>query len=369
VAVARDEQGRLVMVKRSGPGPGADRLRREAAALAGATGAGCVDLVVLADEPDGGARLTTAWVGGGTLATALPQGPERVRAVAGALAASLGQLHDRGLVHGRVAPEHVLLDGDRPVLCGLAGARLPGEDEGPSPEDDVAALLSLVDGLLGEARGDLAGRLRGVVAAGTGGGAAAVAARLEALDPVPPAPRREVRPRRAAPAPAARPRVRGMVVSGAAAVVLLVSAVSLLRDGGGSGAAPARPTTTTRPPCPPAGSPAADLDGDGCAEALSLRSGVVTSGNRRWQVGEAGDLAAVADWDCDGRATAAVVRPAAGEVWVYDAWATASRRVTARPGPDAPGATAVRAVPARTGRCARLEVTTAEGGRRLLDLG
>jgi hypothetical protein len=353
-----------VAVKRSGPGPAADRLRREAAALAAAGGAGCVELVEVVDEPDGGIRLTTAWVGGATLATALPLRPERARAVTGALASSLAQLHDHGLVHGRVTPEHVLLDGDRPVLCGFAEARLPGEDEGPATEGDVAALLALVHGLLGGARGELAERLRGVVAAGTGGGATAVAARLAALDPPPPPPR-EIRPRRAVSPP--RAPVRGMVASGVAALVLLVVAVSVLRDGGGSAAAPARPVTT-RASCPRAGGPAADLDGDGCPEALSVASGVVTAGDRRWRVGDPGDLSAVADWDCDGRASAAVVRPATGQVWIYDDWATASRPVTARPGPTAPGATAARAVPGRAG-CARLEVTTSDGGRQLLDLG
>jgi hypothetical protein len=86
-------------------------------------------------------------------------------------------------------------------------------------------------------------------------------------------------------------------------------------------------------------------------------------------VGGAADLAAVADWDCDGRATAAVVRPTTGEVWVYDRWASDGEQVTARPGPTAPGAVAARAVPdPGPGSCERLEVTTAEGGRRRLDL-
>src|SRR5829696_8885000 len=134
MAVARDEDGRLVVTKQAGPGPGAERLRREALALELAAGAGCVELVEVADGSDGDTRLVTVWVGGGTLATALPLGPERLLAVAGALAGTLAQLHERGLVHGRVSAEHVLHDGDRPVLCGLGDARLPGEEDGPAPE-------------------------------------------------------------------------------------------------------------------------------------------------------------------------------------------------------------------------------------------
>jgi hypothetical protein len=361
MAVEREPEGRLVAVKRADLGAGADRLRHEAAALEAAAGAGPVELVELGEETGGGVRLVTRWVGGGNLATALPLGPTRVLAVARALAASLAELHRRGLVHGAVAPEHVLLDGDRPVLCGFGGARLPGDDDGPSADEDVTALLALLDGLVGDDRGPLPDRLRAVVVAGSGGGAAAVADRLAAVEPAP----REVRPRRP---PAARtPPVRGLVVAGGAAVVLLVLAGAMWRTGGGTDAPPVR-STTTAPACGPPSPPSADLDGDGCPEPVVVTDGVVTAGDRRWRVAESEDLAAVADWDCDGRATAAVVRPGTGEVWVYDGWAAADRPVTARPGPDVPGVTRARAVPARGG-CARLEVTTAGRGRRLLDLG
>ncbi len=344
MAVARDEDGRLVMVKRAGPGPGADRLRREATVLEHTTGRGCVELVAVADVPGGGVRLTTAWVGGGSLATALPLRPARVLVLARALAGTLADLHAAGVVHGRVAPDHVVLaEGDRPLLCGLADARLPDEDEGPTPAADVIALLALVADLVGDARGDLADGLRAVVAAGPAGGATAVAARLGALAPPPrrptPSPPRDLRPRRTPP-PRRRPPVRGLVVAGVSAVVLLGLTVTVVRGARGPEAAPVRPATTvtTRPPCPAASPTAVDLDGDGCGEAVAVRAGVVTAGERRWQVGEPDDLAAVGDWDCEGPATAAVVRPATGEVWVYDRWASADRPVTARPGPAAMGA-------------------------------
>lgn len=363
MAVTRDDEGRLVVVKRSGPGAAAARLRREAAALRVAAGAGCVELVEVAEEPDGGVRLLTAWGGSGTLATALPMRPDRVLGVARALAGSLVELHARGVVHGRITRQHVVLDGDRPVLCGLGGARLPGDADGPAPGDDVAALLALVEELLGDAGGDPADRLRGVLAAGGAGGAAAVADRLASVAEPRPVPGRESRRRRIS--PERRPPVRGLAVAGVAGVALLGLTVAVLRDGGGSDARPALPPATTAAPCRAAGS--VDLDGDGCPDGVTVRDGVVAAGEHRWRVGEDGDLAAVADWDCDGRATAAVVRPATGEVWVYDGWATADRPLTARPGPAAPGATAARAVPGRPG-CDRLEVTTADGGRRVLDL-
>jgi hypothetical protein len=76
----------------------------------------------------------------------------------------------------------------------------------------------------------------------------------------------------------------------------------------------------------------------------------------------------VADWDCDGRATPALVRAATGEVWVYDRWATAAGPVAARPGPPAPGVPAAVAAVDGPDGCAGLEVTIAEGYVRLLDL-
>jgi hypothetical protein len=370
VTLRTDEGGRPVLVKRAETGPAAARLRREAAALELAAGAGAVELVELADEPDGGLRLVTAWVGGGSLATARLD-PERLVRVARALATDLATLHARGLVHGRVAPDHVLLDGDRPALCGFSACRLPGEAEGPSTEDDVAALLALIEVILGDHRGDGADRLRAVVAAGAGGGAVAVADRLAAPPPGrrPPPPRE---PRRApGPRPPRRPTERrppvgALLAAGAGAVVLLVLAASVWR-GNGTPPGDPPPSTTTAPTCPVPPAPAADLDGDGCQEPVRVRGAVVASGDRRWAVGDETDVAAVGDWDCDGRATAAVVRAATGQVWVYDAWATAGRTVTARPGPEAPGATAARAVAAPEG-CDRLEVTTPGGGRRVLDL-
>jgi hypothetical protein len=104
---------------------------------------------------------------------------------------------------------------------------------------------------------------------------------------------------------------------------------------------------------------------------VAVRDGVVHADGTRWRVGEPADLAAVADWDCDGRATAAVVRPATGEVWVYDDWVPAGATATARPVPAVPGlvgAASARPVVDDEG-CARLEVATAGGERRSLVLG
>lgn len=47
-----------------------------------------------------------------------------------------------------------------------------------------------------------------------------------------------------------------------------------------------------------------------------------TSARRRFALGSAGDEVVLGDWDCDGRATPAVYRPATGEVHLFAAWPT-----------------------------------------------
>ena len=46
------------------------------------------------------------------------------------------------------------------------------------------------------------------------------------------------------------------------------------------------------------------------------KSGSTTS----WRVGKSGDLAAVADWNCDGEATLGVYRPSSGSWFVFSSW-------------------------------------------------
>jgi len=41
----------------------------------------------------------------------------------------------------------------------------------------------------------------------------------------------------------------------------------------------------------------------------------------RYRLGRDGDVAMLGDWDCDGRATPALYRPATGEVFLFDGFA------------------------------------------------
>lgn len=111
--------------------------------------------------------------------------------------------------------------------------------------------------------------------------------------------------------------------------------------------------------------PSADVDGDGCPDPLKLSDGVVETPAGRYAVGQPGDKIAVGDWDCDGTATAASLRPSTGEVWTFDRW----------PGPDvelegtlvgvAKGATDLLGLDLDADGCDDIVVATPEGRRPL----
>lgn len=134
--------------------------------------------------------------------------------------------------------------------------------------------------------------------------------------------------------------------------------------------APASTTTsTTTPPAGPAGCPApdgpvADVDGDGCARAVTVEGTTVATEDGRFQVGEEGDLVVVGDWDCDGSATPVLVRPSSGDVFVFDRWAT-TEPLTVEATRSVGEVTEARAQ--RQQGCDRLLVT-GDGGERPVDL-
>ncbi|MGI8759319.1 MAG: hypothetical protein ACR2K0_08440, partial [Acidimicrobiales bacterium] len=118
--------------------------------------------------------------------------------------------------------------------------------------------------------------------------------------------------------------------------------------------------------CPPVPAPvAADVDGDGCEEGVDVEGGVVRTAGSRWQVATGAEIVLVGDWDCDGSATPAVVRPGSGEVWRYPRWAGAGEDVAAVLGAVVPGAVSATTVErppgAPAGACDRIEVVDAAG--------
>ena len=116
----------------------------------------------------------------------------------------------------------------------------------------------------------------------------------------------------------------------AGAVALLAGVALLVRPATPTARAGATPVRS----CPP---PAAadvddlvgDVDGDGCAETVALDKNVLTKDGERYEVGRAGDVVVLGDWDCDGDATPGVFRPPSGEAHLFDAWATQDRPLPA----------------------------------------
>ncbi|MGE3619793.1 MAG: hypothetical protein AB7L84_04945 [Acidimicrobiia bacterium] len=127
-----------------------------------------------------------------------------------------------------------------------------------------------------------------------------------------------------------------------------------------------RPTVPADPPhaCRGADPGTVDVDGDGCDDVVAVADGVVEVGDRRWAVGDPGDVVVVGDWDCDGVATPAALRPATGEVFAFGSWAGREVEVGALDQVDrAVGLEASR----RQDGCDALTVTLEDGRRMALD--
>ncbi len=390
VSVEVSADGRAVAVKRSHEDKERARLRHEAEMLDAARHPGVVELLGINDT-DTETTLTTFWLGGGSIAD-VPAPPKRLASLGASLATTVADLHDRGVAHGRVTADHVLLDGlGRVVLVGFADAT---RGEAEPPADDVAGIGEILANKLPDdaspprlrpigADRDTIDRLRAVVERATDPApshrpsARALASLLAEIagEPTSRGPIRLPRPL-TTPAPPARVRLVPAVVArvGRRAAVRVVTGTALIAVVATAGlaahtafasSAPSRdqpapialvetsaPTSTsastsaatptatsiqprvwpTSIPCPaPIGSGERhDVDGDGCPEAVTIERGAIVVDEQRFELGDAGDAIAVADWDCDGLDTAALLRPDTGEIFVFDEWASAGVSVTAR---------------------------------------
>jgi len=443
-SVTTDAAGRRVAAKVAGNAEEAVRLEHEAELLEAARHPGVIELVGV-DGHGVGAILLTAHVDGPTLAQVGRLPLEESAGLLAALATTLADLHDLGLVHGAVSPEHVIVGpGGRPVLCGLAYGGRQGQAPRSAPRAFADPARSDADGLDPAFDVFAVGALAAFLAPDPPAGHALarvaeeamsddVSARptaralAEALQNEVPAARL---PRGLAPQPArtpalgtdplaalrrantglgrrpARPRAL-VVVAGLAAAGAVVGAVLL---GGSSGppvtqtatAAPEvvpedygqpgptttraglassstsssttrAPTSTTtparRPACPPATAVLqADVDGDGCPDALRYTDGVLEAGELRWALGQAGDQVATGDWGCQGGRTVALLRPSSGEVFRFDGWAGPGQDLTATAVARVPGGQALRAADVDRDGCHEAVVERATGPAEVIRL-
>lgn len=128
------------------------------------------------------------------------------------------------------------------------------------------------------------------------------------------------------------------------------------------------PTTSraTPPPVPDGCAappfPGPDVDDDGCPDPVTLDGRVAQVGSVRVELGDAGDLVALGDPDCDGVATPALLRPSTGEVFVFRTWSL-SDPIEAEATTVVVGADAISS----PGPCRPFVVTDAGGGRTQID--
>ena len=406
------------MAKVAGTAEEAARLEREARNLEAARHPGVVELVGV-DGHGIGAVLLTAHVDGPTLASVGRLPLEEGAGLLAALATTLADLHDLGLVHGAVRAEHVIIGpGGRPVLCSFAYGGPTGE--GLSPPDDVAALGALARFL---APDPPPGHVLSKVAelSGADRSAREVAELLQREVPAARLPRGLPSPAPVRPAPtpadplaawrrergglgARRRPARSLALAGVVGVVVVAVAGAALRLTRSPAATsptlftdvaeppppdevqPGPPTTraglssssttTTAPAraavrrdCPPAtGVLQADVDGDGCPELLRYADGILEAGDVRWSLGQAGDQVATGDWGCQGGRTVVLFRPSTGEIFRFDAWAGPSEDITATAVGRVPGGLALRAADVDRDGCHEAVVERGTGAAQVVRL-
>ena len=373
--------GQRILVK-SAAGRERSRLRHEAEVLGLLQLSGLVDMLELKEEDDQ-TLLLLLDNGPRTLLWPLDMtGEELLRALQRCCTA-VEQLHAAGWSHGSLRPEHVLLGArGRPKLCSLGDSQpllhLSNEKAAAAIQGDVdqlAAMFAHVANfqIASMSRTDRwrwrqqSRKLRQIAelnqtsttALTTSELATAIGElRCRTISPLGFGRRGVSRRPTPAPGPA-----RGLVTLGAAAagIALLFSAGVALTASSKTPSQTDSAQAATTPPATPASTlpdaplPATtatdtslpdasmpddrgggcglwpminngsglglDIDGDSCPDHIEIAGQFITVGDLTYQVGLPQDRLAVGDWDCDGRATALLLRPSTGELFEFSAWA------------------------------------------------
>ena len=411
VTVSRSEGG-LIAIKQV-PADRAADIQREADLLRRLDHPGLVRFVDIVETADGGRALHTEFVNSDTWASRPLTDPAERAAGMAALAAVVAELHQLGVSHLQLTPPHVLHgEHDLPVLCGLTSA---AEATPENRHTDLAALADLChDPALG--RGALSGKLFSLADEARAGTLSAreLASRLDLLA--------TRRPTRSMPVRVAgggvlaglkrRCRPKPLLTAGAVIGAVLAAFVIGSRSGdpdpppaalapvqdeapgvvagasqdlldqydpidGTDPLAAPEPISAQNPLAEPELVSEQDLIAepdpvavpDPIAEpgqiAVSVReaAAVIEYGGRRYAIGATGDFVETGDWDCDGQATAAIVRPSTGGVVLFDAWPGPGETISLpeRWSVDSPtGADAVA-----HGQCDLLRVYTTAGSKLL----
>jgi hypothetical protein len=129
------------------------------------------------------------------------------------------------------------------------------------------------------------------------------------------------------------------------------------------------PTTAVRSNCPAVGGLLqADIDGDGCPEALRYADGLLQTATVSWALGQAGDQVAIGNWGCQGTRTLALFRPSTGQVFRFDGWAGPGHDLNANVVAVVAGGQALRAADLDRDGCHEVVVERATGPAEIIRL-
>lgn len=324
------------VVVKAGGGELRDRLRREGEVLRRIGGAPVVELAELAEGADH-TELVTSKFGSLTLAESGLLDPGECGAALVALCDAMEELHDLGWTHGALEASHVAVDpGSGVRLCSLADACEADSPEGRTAlATDRDALAVLVADILERppgfdsrrvrrrwsraarkalprlvaARGlRSAAQIHGILAdVGLPGSRDSPPGHQPADSPPEEPPADDASTRGPTSPERARVpnRTKVLVAAGALAAASAAAAWSL-------GAGPEEVDTSAA---------CTDVDGDDSCDEVTVEGQNVLVDGRRFEVGRPGDLARLGDWNCDGRATVALLRPSTGQLYAFDGWA------------------------------------------------
>lgn len=336
-------EGSRLIVVRKGPPEDLARLRRSVETLRRASGSGVVEIVSVEDTGD---EIEVALAFAGRPLSA-PLDGRSVARIGASVAASAADLHARGLSHGALQADHVLVDAADVIrLCGL------GSSAEGTPSGDVQDLGVLLLSLLDERdSSDAATAVRGLAERCShepGPSMSAVAAGLAAAH----GPRTTcstAAPRRRR-APSTRAVALSVATLGAVALGALVWPTPTRHH-----QRIAMVTTTTHP------TTTTVLERRATRVWPAERQTIEGNGARwTWQ-SSADDWPLLGAWRCDGEQMPALVQRATGAVWIVDQWPEVSAEaVTARYVTTVDGVTDVSV--AREEGCDVIVLTT-RGGR------
>ncbi len=337
------------VVIKAASGAARDKLRREAEILQRLADVRVARFVDLLEGPDH-TELITARHSSLTLIDAPLMTPGERTAAVRSMCRAIADLHDFGWTHGRISADHVMVGRRGNVrLCSLGSAHpLSSDDQQQQLESlsdrsrsdeitadlcDAAAVTSMVlecDSDLGGRAERLRWRVRSAMARRRLARIGRVPTTEELSALLGPEKPTEHEPdggaSRSRPHVPRLPNPRLLLV--ALLAVVAVAGGALLRQRTGEqetheqGEVAA--AVTSPPPTPDATPRVCLASPDGaefCTEEIRVDDQTITVGHQSFELGQPGDEVLVADWRCDGSATAALLRPSTMIVYEFPDWA------------------------------------------------